>query len=623
LVSAQITLWALLGWALLPAAASGGGWLSRLGLRVAAGMAGAAALASVWGFGRVSYFFLLLLVPAAFAAWFWTRRPASSQGDVLPPPPLRSRLLPIAVLVLAACMISRLDHPITDDQDRLMRVNDDLGYFAQTAKALPEARVASIWAAVLGRDCAAAGETRDAWYHWGPMWLTSAAARLSGLSEMVSLARVTSPALNIALALVSAGAIARLTGWDAWRSLGAGALSIIAVSLPSMSWAGELGRWLPGEPMPHFHPSLAYQFSYKFEGVLVLAAAGAWLGGSTLLALMFVFAASVSAPHTVAGCGLAAGMLGLAGLALRRRDLTLGAAGLLGTILGAWAVVHFAFGVGLPKTGSAQLMVLEPATLLKNAGLGLRDALIGMLLAAPVAPGLWSLMRDTDPRRNLAGWLAVSGLAGSYMAYHLLLPTGDRAHFTMHTHALLVMPAGFWGLATLLGSGSKHLRLAAAALLALTSLAGIWELRGMARLRSPLPLAASDWPQAHAFLAGRTWGYFAERDRNWWIPQQSVLAGFLDSRCARLNEIPEKDSHSEAARFYGAGHMTALAPAVPGETPLAWSLRLASRLGISRIVATKSAPLPDAARPLVRELLSLPELTIYALEEPETEQTAP
>lgn len=614
-VLAQTGLWMATGWVLLPGTSAGGGWLARLGLRTAAGMAAVSALLSLWALGRASYFLLLLLVPAACAVWFCTRKKASpATSNPLPPP--TARFLPLAALILAACAISRLDHPVADDQGRLLRVNDDLGYFAQTAKALPEARVATIWASVLGRDCAAAGETRDNWYHWGPMWLTSAAARASGLSEMIALVRVTSPALNIALALLSAGVIARLTGWDAWRSLGAGALSILAVSLPSMSWAGELGRWLPGEPMSHFHPSLAYQFSYKFEGVLVLAAASAWLGGRTIPALMFVFIAAVSAPHSVAGCGLAAGTLGIAGLALRRRDLILGAASLIAVILGAWAAVHFIFGVGMPKTDSAQLVHLDPATLLRNAGLGLRDAAIGLLLASPFAPGLWAWMRAQDPRRSLAGWLALSGLAGSYMAYHLLLPTGDRAHFTMHAHALLVMPVGFWGLATLLGSDRKGIRHLAAALLALTSVAGLWELRGTGQLRSPLPLTVSDWPAARSLLAGQTWGYFAERDRNWWIPQQAVLAGFLDSRCVRLNEIPEKDSQSEAARFYGAGRMTALAPAVPGETPVAWSLRLASRLGITRIVAMKSAPLPGEARPLVRELLSLPDLTIYALENP-------
>lgn len=573
-------------------------------------MALMAALFSIVGLGRVNYLALICVIQLGTAVWAWRHRlqsrTAASKDSGQPD------LVAILLAAAGVILLTALDHAWTSRNGKISGINEDLGYFAQMATALPEAKLATVWTAVLGRWTQAAGETSDVWYHWGPIWLVSGVSKLTGWPTLAVLLNVIAPAINTVLVLLASRIVAQISGRTLRQSLLIGGISLIAVTVPSMTEAALLGKWLPGDAMPHFHPSLVYQFSYKFEAVLVLAALTTWLGGCTCLAAAMLFIAAVSAPHTVAGGGLAAGTLGCIAILLRQRRMVILAGGIILTLIAAWASIHFLFGVDMPKTEEAKLIDLHGAALWKNSIEGLRDAFIGVLLIAPVLPGIWHLIRrGKNPQQVTLGWLALAALAGSYMAYHLLLPDGDRSHFTMYAHAFLVIPIGVWGLYALLADGSQIQMKISTTLLTLVAIAGVYELWGTRAWQSPLPIAAEDVPAIKEKLCGQQWGYFAERDRNWWIPQMSALAGVLDSRCLRLNEIPDKDRKSNAARFYGSGRLYDLVPEVAGESHLNWSVRLATKLDIRYVVEFDRAPLPADLRPTLTEVLKVPGLRIY------------
>lgn len=582
-----------------------------LPLQMAAGLAATAVLFSIIGLGRVNYLALIWLAQFATAAWNWRQR-LQLRGTASPTTAARPDLLAILIATLAVILLTALDHAWTTRNGKIGGINEDLGYFAQLAEALPEAKLATVWTAVLGRWTLEAGETSDVWYHWGAIWLVFGVSKLTGWPTLTALLSIVAPAINTVLVLLASRIVSQVSGRALRQSLVIGGVSLIAVTFPSMTEAALVGKWLPGNAMPHFHPSLAYQFSYKFEAVLVLAALSAWLGGRIWLAAGMLFIASVSAPHTVAGVGLAAGMLAVFAVLLRRRQMVLLAGGSVLTLIAAWASIHFLFGVDMPKTAEAKLIDLQGSALWKNSIEGLRDVCIGLLLIAPVFPGIWHLIRHgKDSQQVSLGWLALAALVGSYMAYHLLLPEGDRAHFTMYAHAFLVVPIGIWGLSALLAHDETFQRKMSTALLTFVAMTGIYELWGTRAWQSPMPIAAQDVAAVKEKLSGQQWGYFAERDRNWWIPQAASLAGILDSRCLRLNEIRDKDRESNAARFYGSGRLYDLVPEVAGESPLQWSTRLAAKLRIRYVVELDRAALPDDLHANLTEVLQVPGLRIY------------
>ncbi len=108
---------------------------------------------------------------------------------------------------------------------------------------------------------------------------------------------------------------------------------------------------------------------------------------------------------------------------------------------------------------------------------------------------------------------------------------------------------------------------------------------------------------AAAALKGQPWGYFASSDRNWWISQHAILAGALNARCIRLNAIPNRDSTSLAARFYGSSRPLDLLPRQAQDSDAAWALRLARRLGLKYVLVLESSAVPEAFEEQTREIL--------------------
>ena len=76
-----------------------------------------------------------------------------------------------------------------------------------------------------------------------------------------------------------------------------------------------------------------------------------------------------------------------------------------------------------------------------------------LVLGLLSVPGIWHLLRGKDPRSTAQsrtlGWMALGGMAGSFYGYHLLDGVADNMHMVLFPHAVLVMPAGIWGLAQL------------------------------------------------------------------------------------------------------------------------------------------------------------------------------
>ena len=604
--------WAL-GRIMLPGKAAGGTEWVRLPFRLVVGLAVSAALGALWGLGRMNYLSLLAIAPMVSAVWYW--RQLKPVGRLHPLGIGEWKRLAIALgFVLTWTWIFM---PMTGSDGHLVRFNDDLGYYAQAAKSLPGAGVACVWTAALGEWCRAAGETADVWYHWGPIWLVSGLSRLFNLPEMIVLLRTVAPVLGFALLLMTAHLARQLTDCSAGWSLIGGAASLIAVTVPSMSEPAWLARWVPGNALPHFHPSLAYQFSYQFEALLVLGALAAILEKRTVLGAMLLFLAGVSAPHTVAGVGLIAATLGGVAILLRRWWMLRLSIATVGVLILAWACVHYVFGVDMPKSEGSQFIDLRPSALLKNAGLGLRDSAVALLLALPLIPGFfyWHRHGRCELSRHL-GWVAFSALLGSSLAYQMLLPEGDRSHFTMYAHAIWVVPIGVWGLVGWCTHGKQRVQSISAWLLIAVTAVGLYESRGMLTMKSPLPVLEMELSMLRGKIGKTRWGYFAERDRNWWIPQEATLAALLDSQCLRLNELPKLDRESDAAKFYGAGRISGWVPRGEGESDIDWSLRLAAAMGIVHVVETDSLRLPPGLKSRCKEVLTLSELRVYRLPDP-------
>jgi hypothetical protein len=612
LVPVLVMVWWCFGAMFLPKEREAEGTWERLPLRMAIGLAITTALVSTVALCRVNYQTLMGIVPLVWIGIYRLRGIRAMPGNS-GPITLRAWVT-LAVMTILVIFGTWLGLPLENAEGYLVQANDDLGYFAMVAKSLPESGVASVWSATLGPMCRDSGENKDVWYHWGPIWQVVGLSRVTGLSETIVLQRLLAPALNVVLVLLAGRFVRSATGWGIGRSLFWGVLSLIAVSLPLMSEPVLAVRWLPGDLNSHLHPSLAYQFSYKFEAVLVLAALSEWMGKRTWLAAMLLYMAGVSAPHTVAAAGLTGAGLVLAGI-LSRRTLLIGVgASIVGLVIFSWGSINFGFGVNLPKMADSPFIDLSSSVLIRNATRGFQGVLIGLVLALPILPGLWFWTRRTRSEQEQSlGWVAVAALVGGYLAYYVLLPEGDRAHFTMFTHAILVVPIGFWGLLGLVGSSAGFKRVIFSFLVAWVSAAGLYELRGLNRMQSLSPLHSKEVAPLKELLGDSLWGYFSKSERNWWIPKEATLASALESRCIRLNEIPKLDIESDAAQFYGSGRIYSIAPKIAGETDIQWSLRLAERLGIRYLIETDSMTCPDGMRPSVREVMRTEKIRVFEI----------
>jgi hypothetical protein len=136
---------------------------------------------------------------------------------------------------------------------------------------------------------------------------------------------------------------------------------------------------------------------------------------------------------------------------------------------------------------------------------------VALLLALPLIPGFFTGI-GTGAASSLgssAGWRS-RHCSGSYLAYHLLLPEGDRSHFTMYAHAIWVVPIGVWGLVGWCTHGKQRIQSISAWLLIAVTAVGLYESRGMLAMKSPLPVMESElqhsprhaWQNAVGLLCG-------------------------------------------------------------------------------------------------------------------------
>lgn len=500
--------------------------------------------------------------------------------------------------------------------DGLRSFHSDLGYFVQMVEQLPEARIANGWTAVMGERLRELPGQHDVWYHWGAMWLAVAVKRwITNLPSLEALLIITGSALNLGLLLTASSIAQTLCRISRWRSLAIGAASLVAVQWLRAYGLLWIADWFPYGVVQHLRWTLTTMFSYKFEGVLVLAALAAWLEQRTLVAMLLLFCAGVSAPHTVGALGATAGTLGLVGLLLKRPPLWKTAGILITVLLSAWALVTLAFGCGMPKAEGQHLLSLDLENLRRSLRAAVIDSGIGLLIGAFSLPGILHLIRSHDDRATeegrTLGWMALCALIGPYAAYSFLHTMVDRFHFITLAQAVLVLPAGIWGAARMARwESTRWLRWCGVALIVITTAMGIHDVIWLRATDTRLPCTQSNVKALREVLHGRPFGFFASNDRQWWIPKHTVIASLLESRCIRLNELETKDAYS---RYYGTDPVHQLVPRQPPESSEAWSLRFAARMGVKHVLDLPSDPLPAAMKPFVKEVAKTGDLRLFEI----------
>ncbi|HEY1052953.1 MAG TPA: hypothetical protein VGE39_24455 [Prosthecobacter sp.] len=533
--------------------------------------------------------------------WF---RPAPAEHGIVE----RRDLLALGLIVWPVCALIAGWQYDWSLPEGVRALHGDLGYAVQLSLGLPEAQASTQWAATLGSEASA-----DVWYHWAPVWLAAGLGKMTGLPGMVLMYRIVVAALTFALLLLAAALVRRLSGMRTFPALLAGAGSLVGVQWIKMFGVLWLSPWLPFGTLQHSRLSLLGQFSYQFEAMVVLMAITAWQFRQRGLAALLLYFAGLSSPHNVAVMGVAAATLFVLGVLLRRRHLWQPAAVMVLLLLAAWGTVKWVFHVDLPKAAEQSLFVFDGSILWGRVRAGILDAGVGLLLEALLLPGLVHLIRQKErPEAAALGWLALSALVGSYLAYHLLRHVSDSFHFTMLAHATLVMPVSLWGLACLWQRSTGARRPLYAAVAALSVLMGMHDLWHARSRDKALPYAMEDIGRVRDTLAGRPFGYFTDSDRQWWISKHGTLASFLEARCVRLNGIPavDGDQHSQ---YYGAARPRELVPQQPGETAHDWSLRLARQLSIHHLLETDSDLLPADLKPRLRLVCAGKTLRLYEL----------
>ena len=500
--------------------------------------------------------------------------------------------------------------------DGLRSFHSDLGYFTQMVEQLPQARIANGWTAVMGEHLQGLPGQHDVWYHWGPMWLAVAVKTwLRDLPAIEALLIITGSALNFGLLLATSAVVQTLCKTSRWRSLAVAAASLVAVQWLRAYGLLWIASWFPFGVVQHLRWTLTTMFSYKFEGVLMLATLAAWLERRTLIAVLLLFCAGVSAPHTFGALGAMAGTLGFIGLVLKRPALWKTAGTIIAVLLAAWAMVTLVFGCGMPKAEGQHLLSLNLETLRRCLRAAVIDSTIGLLIGALSLPGILHLVRCRDERATeesrTLGWIALSALIGSYAAYSFLSTMVDRFHFITLAQAVLVLPVGLWGAARMVWWGTASWqRWSGIALIVVTTSMGIHDVLWLRATDTRLPYTQSNVRALREVLRGQPFGFFSSNDRQWWIPKHTVIASLLESRCVRLNELESKDAYS---RYYGADLMHQLVPRQAHQSSEAWSLRLAARLEVKHLLELPSDPLPAAMNPFVKEVAKAGDLRLFEI----------
>ncbi len=621
-VSAAIALGLLAyaaGCALLPPKVAGDDWLTRCATRCVAGLLFIAGIASVFVLQRLSYVVVMPVMQLAFAAWSWKKQ--GRDGGAMFSCGMDRGGAAALVAVVAGCVAFewwQTGWVLPDGSIRA--IHSDLGYFAMQVRGVIEARSTDLWAATLGAQAGAREGSADVWYHWSPVWLAALITKTTGRMPLAALMHVVAIVLDVLLVIVTGAIVRCLTGMRETRCLLIGAASIVSVQL-----LRELGlRWfdLSGatDSLQLQRMSLAFAFSYKFEGAVLLLALLSWLRKEPVLAVVLLACAAVSSPHATGCCGVTAGVLGGIGLLMRKKQMWLTAAVMIGIVAGAWGCLEFLLGASLPKAEGKALLVFDIKTMLLAVRAGLSEACTALLLGALSLPGILHLIFSRDERATedgrILGWMALSGIIGSFIGFRLLGGMADNLHFIMMTHAVLVMPAGIWGLARMVCWCSGAARWTGVTLIVVSAAMGAVDLVQRRSTSDRTPWKESDLAGLKQALHGRPFGYVAKKDRSWWIPWHSTLAAMLDCRCIRLHEIraPGAAQENTAASYYGGRRPFALVPPVWGkEDEITWALRFARHAGIECFLEFGTDKLPAEIKSRCREVSRIPLITLYEL----------
>ncbi len=620
LVLAFATAWAV-GLCLLPPRQDRWSSLDSLAPALSSGLMFMVGVWSTIRLGRPSFLTAVPLLLLAFAAWSWWRKEQATSGNDRAERIKWTHAGALLLLLAVSLTASWYLNGLFTAGDQMRGPNMDLGYYAMLIDGLPKAGVASGWAATLGDAAIASGETADQWYHWSAIWLGDLLHTLSGLSPLQIELFVKDALLDAVMVVLSASIVRHLTGWKFGASLAAGAVAIMALPVPNLllGYANIALGISTEDGFGHFHLPLAGLAGYKFEVLGAMTALGCWLRGQRAHALVFVLCAAISAPHNVAGIGSALGTLGVLALVRRDRRQIVLAAGVVGTLLLGWAVVHFAFKLGIPKKEAAALVVSEPSAFVRGCTNAMIDIVIGLAMLLPLLPGMLHLIRArdvdaTDEMRAL-GWMAIAALIGGYTGYRLFLPQGDRSHFVWYSFAVFAIPIGVWGTLRMrkYAHAPRLKRIAFISILVATA-SGALDLALVSGRGRPEPCTATDLAKVKQLLDGQPFGYVSRRDRPWWIPQHAVLSGVLESRCIRLNPTCQVYGHDKLTTgFYEMERPFHLLPPMNNELEQQWAVRLADRLGIKHILAIGDEPFPDELRSVTRPALEVPGVKVYEL----------
>lgn len=614
------------GCMLVPAAVASRRTLPGLAAAWTSGMIFITGVSATLALQRASYLAAVPLIQIALAVFWRSRLKTPAAGiDAASEPWNAQEAIKAGLVVAGFVLLFSIPFWHEAADGRLRGPHADMGYYAQQVIGIPESGAASLWSGALGPQCETAGEARDVWYHWGPIMLAIGVRSVAELPAFAALLGVVRFALD-GMLIVAAGAAASTVcgGVSRVRSLVLGGLALMAVEFLKMH---GLQSWLrssaPDLTDHHVRYALAVFFSYKQEGVIVLAALAAWLSGKNSLAGLLVFASAVSAPHSFAGLGCAAGGAMIAGLLMRKAGIwrpCMAATMLL--ILGmATAVLS---GATMPAASEQKLFVLDVSQIGRIAAGGFRDVLVALAVSAVMLPGIIHLLRakaDGGGRLRLLGLVILCGLAASWVAYHLLPVMADRVHMVLFVQTMLVMPIGWLATIRFFQASSGFKRHAALGCATAAIAMGAHDLVLPAITEESQPWKRSDLKIIRAALGGQPFGYFAERDRGWWIPMQASLASLMDVRCIRLNPRPEHREQSSV--FYGFDAPLRLTRPRPDEDEIKWSVRFARDLGIRHVISTPRNPIPKSLKPECRAVAAVPSMVLYELPEPGSQEARP
>jgi len=591
--------------------------LERTASMLVVGMLFTVGVATTLIYGRVGAHTLVPLVLLGTALVGWRRLPKpelTGSADERWQVPLA-----LAVVVVGVALFQAWYRDWATDAGMVRMDHSDLGYWAMLAKALPVAKVSNAWVATMGEAAVSSGGVQDEWYHWGPMWLSMMITKLTGLPALESLLCVGSSLMLIMLALVAAAIVRSLTGWGIAASVAMGALSMMALPYPSIFQASNQNL-LPFGWLQHSRTHLGWSFSYQFEAVQVFLILLCWLRGRTVLSLVFLFCATLSSPHFVAGGGVAVGTLMLISLMRRDKRLATWAALAVGTILLAWTVTHFAFGSGTDSLNSSTSGMLSSAigTLPSRVWPVTADLLIAALLSILFIPGWVALIRSPGEgvaeRVRFLGWLAVSGLVGGIIAFHVFSHV-QALHFTGFPTATFAMPIAAWGLAVLVSRTIGWHRGVAIALIAIAVINGGMDSAYRKNVPPVLPWTVDDFTTLKQHLGGETFGYVARSDRSWWLPKFAFIASLLDSRCIRLNPLQSADVDDKYSKAFGVCLPMDVVPYEKGEPVNGWSLKLARKIGVRYLLHSSLEPLPPAIISECTPVVQVKDIILYRLKQ--------